>query len=148
MAILTKEVTIAEGSDEGKTFVVSQMPLLRGDRWANRAALALMKSGVDVSALKGLDGARSGDFTGMLDIAEILNAVLKALGGIEEHVAQELLDELLTVVKLKLPDGATRPIIVPTEHAPGDITSIATLWKLRIEAIKVNLDFLKAGVTR
>ena len=46
MAILTKEVTIAEGSDEGKTFVVSQMPLLRGDRWANRAALAVMKSGV------------------------------------------------------------------------------------------------------
>ena len=51
-------------------------------------------------------------------------------------------------MKLKLPDGATRPIIAPSDHASGDITSIATLWKLRIEAIKVNLDFLKAGVTR
>jgi len=148
MAILTKEVTIAEGSDEGKTFVVSQMPLLRGDRWANRAALAIMRADIDLSSLKGLGGAKSGDFTGMLDIAEILSAVLKALGGIEEHVAQELLDELLAVVKLKLPNGATRPIIPPSEHADGDITSIATLWKLRIEAIKVNLDFLKAGVTR
>jgi len=27
-----------------------------------------------------------------------------------------------------------------------DITEIGTLWKLRIEAIKVNLDFLTAGV--
>jgi len=49
MAIKTKEVVITEGRDEGKTFVVSQMPLLQGDRWANRAALAILRSGVDVS---------------------------------------------------------------------------------------------------
>lgn len=149
MAILSKEIAITEGSDEGKTFIVSQMPLLAGDRWANRAALAVMKSGVDVSALKGLDGLdRGADFTGLLDIAGIINAVLKALGGMEESVAQELLDELVKVVKIKLPDGSSRPIIAPTEYSDGDITSIGTLWKIRIEAIKVNLDFLKAGVTQ
>jgi hypothetical protein len=120
------------------------MPLLQGDRWANRAALAVMKSGVDVTALQGLNGAKSAaDFIGMLDIASVVSVVLKALGGVDEQVAQELLDELMSVIKVKLPDGSgTRALVI---HS--DITSISTLWKLRIEAIKVNLDFLKAGVT-
>lgn len=162
MAILTKEVTISEGSDEGKTFVVSQMPLLRGDRWANRAMLAVMKSGVDVSRIGGLDSAfkaaaaalPKGDeaatiaFFGMLDIAGGLNEILRALGGVDDQIAQELLDELLGVIKLKLPNGSLRPINPPTEESNGDIGDLNTLWKLRIEAIKVNLDFLKAGVTR
>ena len=150
MAIKTKEVTISEGSDAGKTFVVSQMSLLAGDSWANRAALAVMRSGVDVSALKGM-GFQEGKFTGMMDIASVINVVLKAVGGLDENTAQTLLDELLTVVKFKLPDGSTRPLNMPSMSdtaRTGDITSIATLWKIRIEAIKVNLDFLLAGVTQ
>lgn len=145
MAIKTKEVVITEGSDEGKTFVVSQMPLLQGDRWANRAALAILRSGVDVSELKGIE---DGSFTGLMDIAGIVNVVLKALGGIDEHTAQQLLDELMSVVKVKLPDGSTRSVIAPTDTTSGDISEISTLWKIRIEAIKVNLDFLMAGVTQ
>ena len=150
MAIKTKEVHITEGSDAGKTFVVSQMSLLAGDAWANRAALAVMRSGVDVSSLKGMS-VKDGKFTGMLDIASVINVVLKALGGIEESTAQGLLNELLNVIKVKLPDGSTRAIVLPKEEAAGrigDITCISTLWKLRIEAIKVNLDFLMAGVTQ
>lgn len=150
MAIKTKEVTISEGSDAGKTFVVSQMSLLAGDSWANRAALAVMRSGVDVSALKGM-GLQEGKFTGMMDIASVINVVLKAVGGLDENTAQTLLDELLTVVKFKLPDGSTRPLNMPSMSdtaRTGDITSISTLWKIRIEAIKVNLDFLLAGVTQ
>lgn len=144
--ILTKEIKIEEGADAGKVFIVSQMPLIKGDRWANRAALAVMKAGVDVAALKGLTEKADGNITGMLDIASVLNVLLKALGGIEEATAQALLDELLDVVKIQLPDGGERKIIAPTEHSNGDINDMKTLWKIRIEAIKVNLDFLKAGV--
>ena len=144
--ILTKEVKIEEGADAGKVFIVSQMPLIKGDRWANRAALAIMKAGVDVAALKSLTDGAKGDITGMLDIASVLNVLIKALGGIEEATAQALLDELLDVVKIQLPDGGERKIIAPTEHSNGDINDMQTLWKIRIEAIKVNLDFLKAGV--
>ena len=131
--IRTKEIRA-----EGNTFVVSQMPLIQGDRWANRVALALCKSGVDVSGLPAGDG-----FKGMLDMANLMNIAIKALGGISNETAQSLLDELMSTVKLKLQDGSTRNVILET-----DITSIETLWKLRIAAIKINLDFLAVGVTQ
>lgn len=131
--IRTKEVEA-----EGKTFVVSQMSLIQGDRWANRVALALCKSGVDISGLT--DG---GDFKGLLDMTGVINVALKALGGVEDETAQRLLDELLGTIKVKLPDGSTRSLLLES-----DISGIDTLWKLRIEAIKINLDFLMAGVTQ
>lgn len=142
--IVERDVVISEdGADKGKTFVVRQMPLIQGDRWANRVALALMKSGVDISPLtkKGSDG--KAEFVGLLDMANVINVALRALGGVDDDVAQGLLDELMRHVSVKLPNGTTRTLIVDT-----DISSIGTLWKLRIEAIKVNLDFLKAGVTQ
>lgn len=131
--IRTKEVEA-----EGKTFVVSQMSLIQGDRWANRVALALCKSGVDISGLT--DG---GEFKGLLDMTGVINVALKALGGVEDETAQRLLDELIDTIKFKLPDGSTRSLLLES-----DITGIDTLWKLRIEAIKINLDFLMAGVTQ
>lgn len=131
--IRTKEVEA-----EGKTFVISQMSLIQGDRWANRVALALCKSGVDISGLT--DG---GEFKGLLDMTGVINVALKALGGVEDEVAQRLLDELIGTIKVKLPDGSTRSLLLES-----DISGIDTLWKLRIEAIKINLDFLMAGVTQ
>lgn len=123
---------------EGQTFVVSQMSLIQGDRWANRVALALCKSGVNISDFT--DGA---GFKGMLDMVSVINVALKALGGVEDEVAQRLLDELLSTIKVKLPDGSTRALVLES-----DIKRIDTLWKLRIESIKLNLDFLTAGVTQ
>lgn len=141
--ITTKDVTIEDGSDAGKTFIVKKMPLLRGDRWANRVALALCKSGVDISGLTTHDEKGNTVFRGLLDMAGVVNVALKALGGVEDEVAQALLDEVIQDVRLRLPNGSERPLILES-----DITSIATLWKLRIESIKVNLDFLTAGVTQ
>lgn len=140
--ITTKDVTIEEGPDAGKVFVVKQMPLLRGDRWANRVALALCKSGVDISGLTTTDGEGKPVFRGMLDMVGIVNIALRALGGVDDAVAQSLLDEVISDVKTRLPGGGERTLIVES-----DISSISTLWKLRIESIKVNLDFLTAGVT-
>lgn len=141
--ILTKDVTIEEGADLGKTFIVKQMPLLRGDRWANRVALALCKSGVDISGLTTQDESGKVVFRGLLDMAGVVNVALKALGGVDDATAQSLLDEVLQDVRIRLPDGKERTLIIES-----DVTSIATLWKLRIESIKVNLDFLTAGVTQ
>lgn len=141
--ITTKDVTIEEGPDAGKVFVVKQMPLLRGDRWANRVALALCKSGVDISGLTTTDEEGKPVFRGMLDMVGIVNIALRALGGVDDAVAQSLLDEVISDVKTRLPGGGERTLIVES-----DITSISTLWKLRIESIKVNLDFLTAGVTQ
>lgn len=141
--ILSKDVTIEEGTDAGKTFVVKQMPLLRGDRWANRVALALCKGGVDISGLTTTDDSGNAVFRGLMDIKGVLNIALKALGGVDDSVAQSLLDEVIQDVRFRLPNGSERAISIES-----DITSISTLWKIRIESIKVNLDFLAAGVTQ
>ena len=133
----TKEVTAGD-----VTFVVSKMPLIQGDRWANRVALALCRGGVDVSGFLGGSTDLS-DIKGMIDIVGITNTALKALGGIDDDEAQSLLDELLNYIKVKLSDGSTRSIVLES-----DVKDIQTLWKLRIEAIKINLDFLMAGVTQ
>lgn len=133
----TKEVTAGD-----VTFVISKMPLIQGDRWANRVALALCRGGVDVSGFLGGSTDLS-DIKGMIDIVGITNTALKALGGIDDAEAQSLLDELLNYIKVKLSDGSTRSIVIES-----DVKDIQTLWKLRIEAIKINLDFLMAGVTQ
>lgn len=139
--ITTKDVSITEGADAGKVFVVQKMSLEVGDTWANRVALALFKSGVDISGLIPMDESGKPVFRGMIDMVGIVNVALKALGGVDEEVAQALLKQVLTNVKIRLPNGTERSAIMET-----DITEIGTLWKLRIEAIKVNLDFLTAGV--
>lgn len=140
---ITKDVTIEDGTDAGKTFIVKQMPLLRGDRWANRVALALCKSGVDISGLTTTDESGNAVFRGLLDMVGVVNIALKALGGVDDSVAQSLLEEVLQDVRLRLPNGSDRTVVIES-----DITCISTLWKLRIESIKVNLDFLAAGVTQ
>lgn len=140
---ITKDVTIEDGTDAGKTFIVKQMPLLRGDRWANRVALALCKSGVDISGLTTTDESGNAVFRGLLDMVGVVNIALKALGGVDDAVAQSLLDEVIQDVRLRLPNGSDRALSIES-----DITSISTLWKIRIESIKVNLDFLAAGVTQ
>lgn len=141
--IITKDVTIEDGTDAGKTFIVKQMPLLRGDRWANRVALALCKSGVDIGGLTTTDESGNAVFRGLLDMVGVVNIALKALGGVDDAVAQSLLDEVMQDVRFRLPGGSDRPVVIES-----DITSISTLWKIRIESIKVNLDFLAAGVTQ
>ena len=139
----TKDVTIEEGPDSGKTFIVTKMGLLTGDKWANRVALALCKSGVDISGLTTHDESGNVVFRGMLDMVGVVPVALKALGGVEEDKALGLLAELIQGVKIRLPNGSERPVILES-----DITSISTLWKIRIESLKVNLDFLTAGVTQ
>lgn len=139
----TKDVTIDEGPDAGKTFIIKKMSLLDGDKWANRVALALCKSGVDISGLTTYDESGSVVFRGMLDMVGVVPVALKALGGVEEDKALGLLAELIQGVKIRLPNGSERPAILES-----DITSISTLWKIRIESLKVNLDFLTAGVTQ
>ena len=139
----TKDVTIEDGSDAGKTFIIKKMSLLAGDSWANRVALALCKSGVDISGLTTHDDSGNVVFRGMLDMVGVVPVALKALGGVEEDKALGLLAELIRDVKIRLPNGSERPVILES-----DITSISTLWKIRIESLKVNLDFLTAGVTQ
>lgn len=139
-------ITIDSGKDAGKTFVIHKMPLLAGDKWANQVALALLRSGVSVAGLMAEDEEGRATFVGLTNMAGVLDIALRALGGVEDYKAQLLLDELMKYVKFQLPGGGERPVML-TENG-CDVEEIGTLWKLRIAAIKVNLDFLKEGVTQ
>ena len=48
MARKTKTVVIESGRDNGKIFLVTEMPVTKADKWANTALLAMMRGGVDV----------------------------------------------------------------------------------------------------
>ena len=46
MALKTKKITIEKGRDAGTTFLLTEMPIVKADKWASRALLALA-SGID-----------------------------------------------------------------------------------------------------
>ena len=49
MARKTKTLVIESGRDQGKSFLITEMPVTRADKWANTALLAMLRGGVDIS---------------------------------------------------------------------------------------------------
>ena len=125
----TKEVVIESGRDADKRFLVTEMPLLKADKWAQRALFALASGGVDAGTLD-LSG-------GMLEMAKFAFA---AIGNIDPQVGGDLLDELLECVQIIPSGGNPRDFDVETE-----IQDLKTLYLLRKEALFLHIDFLKQG---
>ena len=48
MARKTKTVVIESGRDEGKSFLVTEMPVTKADKWANSALLAIIVTGKQI----------------------------------------------------------------------------------------------------
>lgn len=130
MALKTKKITIEKGRDAGTTFLITEMPIAKADKWASRALLALAS---------GMDGIPSAS-EGMLGMARVALAAFKQ---IPEDKALPLLDELLDCVEIMMDSGTTRPINL----AIGDVSDITTLWKLRKEAFALHIDFLDLELT-
>ncbi len=129
MTLKTKEVVIESGRDEGKKFLITEMPLLKADRWAQRALFALASGGVDAGTLD-LSG-------GMLEMAKFAFA---AIGNIDPQIGGELLDELLECVQAIPSGGNPRDLEIET-----DIQDLKTLYLLRKEALFIHIDFLTQG---
>ena len=125
----TKEVVIKTGRDADKRFLVTEMPLLKADKWAQRALFALASGGVDAGTLD-LSG-------GMLEMAKFAFA---AIGNIDPQVGGDLLDELLECVQIIPSGGNPRDFDVETE-----IQDLKTLYLLRKEALFLHIDFLTQG---
>ena len=121
-----------EGRDIGKVFVITEMSAFKGESWAMRAILAMIKGGVNLP-----DGYES---LGMAGIAEV---GMKALANVEAATLEPLLDEMLECVQF-MPDPS-KPHIVRKLHE-SDIEEILTLITLRAEVFKMHTGFLKAAV--
>lgn len=131
MARATANYTVTdEGRDQGKVFVLTEMPASKAESWAMRALLALMNSGVEVP-----EGFERMGMAGMAEVG------LKALSGLKWETAEPLLAEMFECVQF-MPDPA-KPQIVRALFEQ-DIEEIATRLKLRAEVWKLHTGFLKA----
>lgn len=129
MARKTKDITIESGRDAGKSFRITEMPILQADKWAQRALFAIARAGVDTSSIN-MNG-------GMLEMARL---ALDVVGKIDPEVGGDLLDELLSCVQIIPTGGVPRSLVMDS-----DIEDIKTLFVLREEVLALHIDFLKSG---
>ncbi|WP_369608220.1 hypothetical protein [Snodgrassella alvi] len=129
MARKTKDITIESGRDAGKSFRITEMPILQADKWAQRAIFAIARAGVDTGSIN-MNG-------GMLEMARL---ALDVVGKIDPEVGGDLLDELLSCVQIIPTGGVPRSLVMDS-----DIEDIKTLFVLRKEVLALHIDFLKSG---
>ncbi|KER03403.1 MULTISPECIES: hypothetical protein [Photorhabdus] len=129
MTLKSKTITIESGRDMGKTFVITEMPIVQADNWAMRALFAIANGGIDIGDIK--------PEMGMLGMAQV---AIKALSGIRADVGIPLLNELLECVQIVPSGGNARSI-----EFNSDISDIKTMFILRKEALAIHIDFLTQG---
>ena len=120
------EIKIEAGRDAGKVFKIEEMPAVQMDRWVTRALCMLGRSGSGLSAIGG----------------STMEELLQAFSKLDFKDSEPLLNELLACCSFKK-DGT----LVKMEGSMIDsvIEDWTTIFKLRIEALKLNLGFLEEG---
>ncbi|OOF84635.1 hypothetical protein BKG93_06635 [Rodentibacter ratti] len=131
MALKTKEITIEKGRDAGVRLIITEMPVVKADKWATKVLIALMNAGVEVPDVK----------MGMLGITTML---LSSLQNVDAEKAIPLLDELLDCVQIIPEGGSPRKL----DLSMNDVQDFTTLWVLRKEALMLHLDFLQLANTQ
>lgn len=121
---MRKEVEV-KVNDRGKelTFKIKEMSASQQESWVIRAGLLLGK----------------GDLSDVL--ATETTQMLKVLSGIDYDKAKPLLDELLGCCYLVHNKTVTQ---LNPSTVDGVIEDVSTLFKLKIEAFKVNFNFFLA----
>ena len=127
----TTTVITRDGRDKGKTFTLTEMPAIQGDRWARRCLMAMVESGVDIP-----EEIRS---MGMAGVAAM---GFKALLTIKFEVAEILMAELLEGVRF-VPDPKKAEVIRPLIE--DDVEEIMTYSTLRMEMFELCTGFSIAG---
>ncbi len=139
-----KEVIVNIQDDKHElTFRIKQMPATQLESWIIRAALVLAGAGggnefEEMKVIK--DGQEAGTY-----LANNLGRILPRLGSLDYEKAKPLLDELLACCWHKIDKYEQH---CTPEYIDSIIQDVRTLFKLRVEALKVNLDFLSLGGER
>ena len=128
MALKSKQITIENGRDKGRVFLITEMSAAHADNWAMRALIALANGGVDLGGLSPQQG-----MMGMAGVA------LDALGRLKADDAIPLLNELLDCVQIIPEGGRPRPLNMDF----NDVEDFTTLWRLRKEVFALHTDFLQ-----
>lgn len=130
----TKRITVtAEGRDKGKTFLITELAADQAERWAIRAFLGLIQSGVDVSP-ETLQG-------GMAAFAAL---GIRALGGITWEILEPLLDEMWTCVEFQ-PTHSKLPSQSISDGINSQIEEVQTRLALRVAVLELHMGFSLPG---
>jgi hypothetical protein len=135
MARKELKLTIADaGRDQGKVFVITEMPARRGHQWATRALFGVANAGAEIP-----DNVLSAGFAGIAAIG------IKALGKLPVSVAEPLLDELLDCVQV-MPDPDRANVV--RALIDDDTEEVLTLFKLQREVLALHVNFSIPAASR
>lgn len=131
MARRQEQYTIEGGRDDGKTFLLTEMPADQAEQFAWKAACAAYNGGMGIP----YDLLKSG-WAGLAHIGPGL------LTAIPYDVLKPLLDEMLKCVQI-VPEPSKPSITRPFDYA--DIEEATTLLSLRAEVFKLHVNFSEAA---
>lgn len=115
------------------TFRVKEMSAMQLESWLMRAVILIVGSGGKTSGIMDLQVAGK----------KLLESGITALGNVDYEKAKPLLDELLGCCSRKI-DGGMDQKCTP-EMMDGVVQDVRTIFKLRMEALKLNLGFFGVG---
>lgn len=130
-----ESIITIQDRDQELTFKIREMPATKLESWIIRALLLVAGSGAQVP--DGSDIKAAGAF--------LAEKGLTALGNIDFEKAQPLLDDLLGCCSVTIDRLEKR---LTPDIVDDHILDVTTLFKLRMEAIKLNLGFLGPEVER
>lgn len=128
---IVRRIALGEGNrDNGKMFLITEMPCPRAEKWALRAFLAMSRSGVEIP-----QNVRGLGIVGVMILG--FNVFLK--GNIQFAELEPLADEMMDCVQI-IRDPA-HPKVATKLVSDDDIEEIATRMWLRQEVLELHTNF-------
>ena len=117
------------GRDQGKTFLITEMPAAKSFKWACRALLAMAHAGVELPD----------EITPEMGLAALAIAGIRSMSGLQWRELEPLMDEMMTCVQYA-PDQAN-PQVVRGLMMDVDIEEVTTLVELHAEVWTLHTGF-------
>lgn len=118
--------------DNGKTFVLTEMPAEQAEWWATRAFLALTNAGAHVP-----EGAKAAGMAGFAMMG------IESLYQLRAEVLKPLMDEMFECIKYEHAPGLPLQAIMPGEAS--QIEEVATRLQLRMALVELHTGFFDLG---
>lgn len=136
-----KIINITEADGTELTFRIIQMPATKSERWINRAIAVLANTAADSNE------ANVQSLRQRLSSDNKLQELFKIFGTIDYAKIEPLYNELLECCE-HIPDKNNLNFSTPCTQSNIDsiVGDVRTLYRLRLEALKVNFSFFQNGL--
>ena len=144
MARKTISVTIdGDNRDKGKTYLITEMSAFAADKWAFRVLSAINVGNIDMGFFSDVEELAKTGMQGVNAASKMLGGAINLLQSIDEYKLDAIVDDLhYCCAFIPMPGALPRPVM---DKVDGDVEEVSTLFKLKVEALKLHLDFLKAA---